>query len=123
MRGSCQSGLQHAFDWFSTACDQAGTKISTRKIEVLFLSRRPRQCILQISGNTLQQVEKFKYLEVVFTSDGSRNKQIDSRIGEANAVLRKLYCTVVVKQELSRTAMLSGFKSVFVPILTCGHES
>jgi len=87
MRGSSQQGLQRAFDRFSVMCDQAGTKISTTKIEVLCISRRPRQCILQVSENTLQQVETFKYLGVVFTSDGSRNKGIDTRISKANAVL------------------------------------
>jgi len=56
MRGSSQQGLQHAFDRFSTACEQAGTKISSKKTEVLILLRRPRQCILQVSENTLQQV-------------------------------------------------------------------
>jgi len=98
-------------------------KISTRKVEILCLSRFPRQCILQVSGNTLQQVQTFKYLGVVFTSDGSRNKEIDTRKGKANAVLREFYWSVVAKRELSKTAMLSVFKSVFVPILTCGHES
>ena len=44
-----QQGLQLAFDRFSDACDQAGTKISTEKIEVLCLSRHPRQCFLQVS--------------------------------------------------------------------------
>jgi len=29
-------------------------------------------------------VDKFKYLGVVFTSDGKRNKVIDTRIGKAN---------------------------------------
>jgi len=77
MRGSSQQGLQHTFDRFYSACDQAGTKISNKKIEVLCLPRRP-QCILQVSGNTLQQVETFKYLGVVFTSDGNRNKEIDT---------------------------------------------
>ena len=66
MRGSSQQGLQHAFDRFSAACNQAGMKISTKTIEVLCLSRRLRQCILQVNGNTLQQVETFKYLPVVF---------------------------------------------------------
>jgi len=65
----------------------------------------------------------FKHLAVVFTSDGSRNKGIDTRIDEANAVLRVLYCSVVTKRELSKKAKLSVFKSVFVPILTCGPES
>jgi len=114
----------HIWSFFSSAaCDQAGTKISTKKIEVLCLSGRPRQCILHVSGNTLQQVETFKFLGVVFTSDGSRNKGIDSRIGEANAILGELYCSVVSKQELTKTAKFSVFKSLFTPILTCGHES
>jgi len=42
--------------------------------------------------------------------------------GKANAVLRELYRSVVTKRELSRTSKMSGFKSVFVSILTCGHE-
>jgi len=110
MHKSSQQGLQHAFDRFSVACDQAGTKISTKKIEVLCHSRHPRQCFLQVSGNTLQQVETFKYLGVVFTSDASRKKRIDTRIDKANAVLRELYCSVVTKRELSKTAKLSVFK-------------
>jgi len=51
-------------------------RISTKKTEVLFLSRNPRKCMLQVSGNTLQQVEKFKYLGVVFMNDGRRNEQM-----------------------------------------------
>ena len=76
-----------------------------------------------VCSNTLQQLEKFKYLGVVFTSDGRRHMEIDTLIDEANAVLRELYRPVVTKQELSNTAKLPGFKSVFIPILTCGHES
>jgi len=36
-------------------------------------------------------METLKYLVVVFTSDGKRNKEIDTRNGKANAVLRELY--------------------------------
>jgi len=49
-------------------------------------------------------------------------KEIDTRVGEANAVLREFYWSVVTKRELSNIAKLSVFKSVFVPILTYGHE-
>jgi len=80
--------------------DQARTKISTNKFKVLFLSRNTKQCMLQVSGNTLQQVEKFKYLGMVFTSDGRPNKKIDARIGKANPVLRGLNSSVVTKREL-----------------------
>jgi len=68
-------------------------------------------------------VETCKYVGVVSTSDESRNKDIDTRIGKANAVVRELYCSMVTKREFSRNAKLSVFKSVFVPILTCDHES
>jgi len=68
MLGSSQQGFQEAFDRFYSACGQAGTKISTEKIEVLCLSRRPGQYILQVSGYTLQLVETFKYLRVVYFS-------------------------------------------------------
>jgi len=47
---------------------------------------------------------------VVCTSDGSRNKGIDTRIGEAIAVLRELYCSVVTKRELLKTAKQSSSK-------------
>jgi len=40
-----------------------------------------------------------------------------------NAVLRELYRSVATKREFSYTAKLSVFKSVFVPVLTYGHES
>jgi len=53
VRGSSQQGLQHVSDRFYPVYDQAGTKISTKKVEVLYLSRCPRQYILQVSGNTL----------------------------------------------------------------------
>jgi len=51
---------------------------------------------LQLSGNALLQV-KLKYLEVVFTSDGSWHKEIDKLIGKANAVLHEFYQSVVTK--------------------------
>jgi len=49
--------------------------------------KRLRHCVSQgaegsvfcNSGNELQQVETFKYLGVVFTGDGSRNKGVDTR--------------------------------------------
>jgi len=45
-------------------------------------------------------------------------QDMDTRIGKANAFLRDLYRSVAPKRELSNTAKLSVFKSVFVPILT-----
>jgi len=65
----------------------------------------PPTCIpVPASLNMLQQVEKLKYLGLVFTGDGRRNKKIDARSGKAKTVLRELYRLLVTKQELSHTA-------------------
>ena len=120
---STESGLQRALNSFADACNTAGMKISTAKTEVLHLSRNPDQCVLQVNGATLKQVEKFKYLGVAFTSDGRQDEELDTRIGKASAVMRALHYSVVMKRELSKKANLSIFKAVFVPILTYGHES
>ena len=93
--------------------------------------KRPRYCVSPEAqgrvrckeGNKMQQKEQFKYLGVVFTSNGRRDMEIDSRIGKASAVLHELYRSVVTKQELSYASKLSIFKSAFAPILTYGHES
>ncbi len=49
-------------------------------------------------------------------------REIGQRIGAAEAVLHSLYCTVVMKRELSQKAKLSISCSVFVPTLTYGLE-
>ena len=57
-----------------------------------------------------------------FTSDGSQNSELDIRIGKANAAMRQLHRYVILKGELCTRAKLSIFRSVYVPILTYGHE-
>lgn len=66
-------------------------KIGSEKTDVLCLSWNPRQYTLGIWRNTLQQVEKLKYLGAVFTVDGRRNEEIDARIGKGDEFLRNFY--------------------------------
>jgi len=73
--------------------------------------------------STVQQVEHFKFFEIVLPSDGRGNTEIDTQIRKVNGVLRELYRSVVTKREFSNTAKLSVLKSVFVPILIYGHWS
>ena len=65
-------------------------KIKTAKIEALHLSRNPDQCVLQVNGVKLEQVEKFKYLGVAFTSDRRQDEELDTQISKACAVTLKM---------------------------------
>ena len=73
-----QNLASSALNSFADACNTAEIKISTTKTEVLHLSRNPDQCVLQVNGATLKQVEKFKYLGVAFTSDGRQDEELDT---------------------------------------------
>ncbi|KAI3358099.1 hypothetical protein L3Q82_003107 [Scortum barcoo] len=103
------SGLQP-----SVKCEAAGMRISTSKSEAMVLDRKRVACPLQVGGEVLPQVEEFKYLGVLFTSEGKMEREIDRRIGAVSAVMRLVYRTVVVKKELSRKAKLSIYRSIYV---------
>ena len=66
---------------------------------------------------------EFQHLGVAFTSDGRQDQAVDIRIGKASAVMRALNFSVVMKRELLKKTKLSILKTVFVAILTYGHES
>ncbi|KAK7925336.1 hypothetical protein WMY93_007646 [Mugilogobius chulae] len=122
LMASSNQDLQHALGRFAAECEAAEMKISSSKSEAMVLDRKKVLCPLQVGGESLPQVEEFKYLGVLFTSEGRMEREIDRRIGAASAVMRSLYRTVVVKKELSRKAKLSIYRSIYVPTLTYGHE-
>ncbi|KAK3509762.1 hypothetical protein QTP70_008395 [Hemibagrus guttatus] len=114
--------LQHALGRFAAECEAAGMRVSTSKSKAMVLDQKKVACTLQVGGELLPQVEEFKYLGVLFTSEGRMDREIDRRIGAAAAVMWSMYQSVVVKKELSRKAKLSIYQSIYVPTLTYGHE-
>ena len=114
--------LQHALGRFAAECEAVGMRISTSKSEAMVLCRKTVECSLRVGSELLPQAKEFKYLGVLFTSEGKMEREMDRRIGAASAVMRALYRSVVVKKELSRKAKLSIYRSIYVPILTYGHE-
>ncbi|TWW57360.1 hypothetical protein D4764_07G0000790, partial [Takifugu flavidus] len=88
---------QQSLDRFAK-CEAAGIRISTSKSEAMVLSRKKVECLLW--------VKEFKYLGVLFTSEGRMEQEIDRRIGARSAVMRTLHRSVVLKRELSQKAKL-----------------
>ncbi|KAI3351213.1 hypothetical protein L3Q82_005770 [Scortum barcoo] len=59
----------------------------------MVLDRKRVACPLRVGGEVLPQVEEFKYLGVLFTSEGKMEREIDRRIGAASAdYARSVYC-------------------------------
>ena len=119
---SSGAGLQRALDRFVAECTMAGMQISTKKIEVMVLSRQKKQCAVNVNGTPLDQVEKFKYLGVEFSNEERLDCEIDRRIGSASEILRSLYRSVVTKKEVSRRRKMAIFNAVYRPALIYGDE-
>ncbi|TWW64917.1 hypothetical protein D4764_22G0005640 [Takifugu flavidus] len=96
--------------------------ISTSKSESMVLARKKVECLLRVGEEVLPQAEEIKYLGFLFTSEGRMEREIDRRIGAASAVMWALNRSLVVKKELSRKAKLSIYRSIYVPVLTYGHQ-
>ncbi|MDG2595023.1 reverse transcriptase domain-containing protein, partial [Vibrio parahaemolyticus] len=116
------SDLQLSLGRFAAECEAAGMRISTSKSEAMVLSRKRVDCPLEVGEEVLPQVEEFKYLGILFTSEGRMEREMDRRVGVASAVMRALRRSVMVKTELGRKAKLSISWSISVPTLTYGHE-
>ncbi|KAK3541564.1 hypothetical protein QTP86_031079, partial [Hemibagrus guttatus] len=129
VRGPLLRAVRSLYNWSrslvriaSSECEAAGRRVSTSKSEAMVLDRKKVACTLQVGGEVLPQVEEFKYLGVLFTSEGRMDREIDRWIGAATAVMRSMYQSVVVKKELSWKAKLSIYQSIYIPTLTYGHE-
>ena len=85
---SSDRDLQLSLDRFAAECEAAGMRISTSKSESMVLNRKRVECTLRVGDEILPQVEEFKYLGVLFTSEGRMECEIDTRIGTASAVMR-----------------------------------
>ncbi|KAI3356949.1 hypothetical protein L3Q82_003594 [Scortum barcoo] len=84
---SSSQDLQHVLERFAAECEAAGMRISTSKSEAMVLDRKRVACPLRVGGEVLPQVEEFKYLGVLFTSEGKMEREIDRRIGAASMQL------------------------------------
>ena len=119
---SSQEDLQRALDRFAAECEVDGMRINTSKTEVMVLSREPVDCTEHVSGVQLRQVEEFKYLGILFSSDGRMERELSRRINQASAVMRELRA-MAGNAWLSMEAQVTIYNSLFKSVLTYGHES
>jgi len=82
--------LQLLLERFAAKCEAAGIRISPCKSETMVLSRKRVECPLWVGNEILPQAEEFKYLGVLFTSEGLMEREIDRWICASSAVLRAL---------------------------------
>ncbi|TWW81679.1 hypothetical protein D4764_01G0014940 [Takifugu flavidus] len=87
-----------------------GVRFADLRIGSLLFADDVVECLLRVKEEILPQVEEFKYLGVLFISEGRIEQEIHRWIGAVSAVMRTLHRSVVVKRELSQKAKLSTYQ-------------
>ena len=81
--------LQLSLEQLAAKCE--GMRIRTSKSEIMVLSQKRVECFLWVGSKILPQVEEFKYLRVLFTSNGRMQQEINRQISAVSAVVQTLY--------------------------------
>lgn len=72
----------------------------------MVLAQKRVVCSLQVGGEVLPQVEQFRYLGVLFMSEGKMEGETDRGIDAAAAAMQPVYQTVMVNREHSHKVKL-----------------
>ena len=111
-----QIRLQEMVSNLDQQCKNYGMRISRDKTEVMVTSREPIQCDIELDGETLKQVEQFKYLGSIFVREGGCKEDVKTRCLKAAQVFYQL-SPILGHKEISMITKTQIIKAVFTPQL------
>ena len=91
-------------------------------MEVIVTSREPIQCDIELYGETLKQVEKFKYLGSIFVREGGCKEDVKTRCLKASQVFYQ-FSPILGHKEITMTTNTQIIKVVFTPTLLYQSEN
>lgn len=72
--------FQYALWPVAAECETVGLRVSTSKSKAKVLCQKTVNSSLQVRGELLPKVKEFKYLVVLFTSDGKMERERTGRL-------------------------------------------
>ncbi|XP_072398309.1 uncharacterized protein [Diabrotica undecimpunctata] len=81
--------------------------INNEKTKVMVCRKNRKQTKITLNGNTLEQVDTYKYLEVQIENRGTEETEISSRIESAVWMYQAIKSTFLSKKEVSQKAKVS----------------
>ena len=115
--------LQELTNKLSDRSNAYGMELSSEKSKVMVNSHNKDISVnIVMNDQKLEEVHSFKYLGSVITEDGSSDKDIGPRIGQATAAFTRLD-TIWKSNTLSFNVKVTIFKTLIVSIFLYGCES
>ena len=126
LNAASEANMQQSMDSFSTACNNFGLTISTKKTEVLY---QPAPCkpymepSITVNGEPLKAVDKFTYLGSTLNRSANLDDEIDTRIAKASSAFGRLRGTVWERRGIQRNTKIKVYKAVVLPTLLYACET
>ena len=106
----------------SEALSRWELKVNWKKTKVMRVARQKGLCKVRIGDQELEQVDEMKYLGVVISADGSMEKEVEARIGNATRMIGGMSDVVLRRNELSKNTKLK-IVNAMIPMLMYGCEA
>lgn len=117
-----QADFQNALDYFSNYCRDWKLNVNLTKSNVIvFGARNTRMFDFKLVGETLNIIDKYKYLGIYFTSNGSFATARKHLTEQAKKAMHYLY-TRIYNLDLPIDLQIRLFDHTIVPILTYNCE-
>ena len=91
-----------------------GMNIHWGRTTVLMVSRSGGACKIYVEGEEVEQVEKLKYLGVMFSRDSGCDDEIEDRIGASVRVMGAMRKEVLERRELQKKTKMRVFNTMVV---------
>ena len=119
-----EANLQIIVDTINKEIEKIGLSLNKKKTEVMVVSKKAEipKCKITLGKETLNQVDTFKYLGSLITSDGKCEKDIKARIAMARTAFTEMK-NILTNKKLAFRTRLRTLNCYILPILTYGCES
>ena len=118
--------MQHEMDCFSTACDNFGLTISTKKTEVMYQpapGKPYHEPHITVKGQNIKAVNNFTYLGSTLSRAVNIDAEVINRIAKASAAFGRLRENVWECRGLSLTTKLKVYRAVVLTTLLYASET
>jgi len=125
LNASNEQDMQQEVDAFSSACNNFGFTISTKKTEVM---HQPSPGIpyqepnITVKGQRLQAVENFTYLGSTLSRSANIDAEVNNRIAKASSAFGILKKTVWERRGISQQNKIKVYRAVVLTRLLYSYE-
>jgi len=118
--------MQVSMDKFSSACDNFGLTISTKKTEVMHQpapGKPYQEPVIHVKGQKLQAVDNFTYLGSTLSRQVTIDVEVTKRIAKASSAFGRLRKQVWERRGISLHTKLKVYQAMVLPTLLYACET